>query len=491
MRFKSILYLPFILLSINAVFANEPVFKQKYIIDTDCATDDFRAINLLLSRPEIEISAFIASDGTLETTEGASRLKGLLKEWNKDSIPVLCNYSKADVNPKWKAFNQHIKWAETQTVDSCEDFSPYIEKTLDAAEEKEYTFICLGSLSSVAELMDKYPLFTAKVRNIVWYNSSVFPREGFNYDCNPFAADKVLDAEKIRVDIISNTSQHELIFDQELFHLAQESGTHLARTLTSFHRQPEVNALLNDNHFIFMDELVAAYIFCPGLFNMTIKLPYISIRYNTSYNTQAIKEMERDLITGNYTSERNIVFNAFPSRRELYNYDVRLMMDSAIAKHGHEEWKACVITDEFHGHLGIFSIVGAKMGILAREYFNVEHDHLSVKSYAGITPPYSCMNDGIQVSTGATLGQGTISVSSDSISRPEAIFTHDDISIKIRLKDEYLKIINKDINEGIVKFGLEDEGYWKLVRQAALRYWLEWDRNEIFEINTVTNWNIN
>jgi hypothetical protein len=54
--------------------------------------------------------------------------------------------------------------------------------------------------------------------------------------------------------------------------------------------------------------------------------------------------------------------------------------------------------------------------------------------------------------------------------------------VKIRLKEEYLNLINKDIQEGIVKFGLVDDGYWKLIRSSALKYWLEWSRDEIFEI---------
>ena len=27
-----------------------------------------------------------------------------------------------------------------------------------------------------------------------------------------------------------------------------------------------------------------------------------------------------------------------------------------------------------------------------------------------------------------------------------------------------------------------DDGYWKLIRHNALKYWLEWDRNKIFDI---------
>jgi pyrimidine-specific ribonucleoside hydrolase len=209
------------------------------------------------------------------------------------------------------------------------------------------------------------------------------------------------------------------------------------------------------------------------------------IRYNRDLNVQGVREAVSDMINGVYVSEHNVVFNRFPDKREMFNYDVRPIMDSALAWYGYDEWKANVITDEFHGHLGVFSIVGAKMGIKARELFGVGPDMLKVVTYAGSRPPYSCLTDGIQVSTGATLGMGTIHLASDSIARPSAVFTCQNRSIRITLKKEYLEKVNADINEGIVKFGLMDDGYWKLIRRNALRYWLEWDRNKIFDIEEI------
>jgi pyrimidine-specific ribonucleoside hydrolase len=193
------------------------------------------------------------------------------------------------------------------------------------------------------------------------------------------------------------------------------------------------------------------------------------------------------MIRGVYTSERNIVFNTFPNSREMFTYDVRQIMDSAIARYGYDEWKANVMTDEFHGHLGVFSIVGAKMGIKARELFGVGPDQLEVTTFAGTRPPYSCLNDGIQVSTGATLGQGLIKISNDSVRRPEALFSYKGRTIKISLKKDYLQQVDADIDEGIVKFGLMDDGYWKLIRRNALKYWLGWDRNKIFDIEILSN----
>jgi len=91
------------------------------------------------------------------------------------------------------------------------------------------------------------------------------------------------------------------------------------------------------------------------------------------------------------------------------------------------------------------------------------------------------MNDGLQASTGATLGQGAIHLI-DTIAKPQAVFTYNNISILVKLKPEYLKEIKSVIDEGIKTYGLQDENYWILVRQASLKWWLEWDRNVIFEI---------
>ena len=125
---------------------------------------------------------------------------------------------------------------------------------------------------------------------------------------------------------------------------------------------------------------------------------------------------------------------------------------------------------------------GAKMGIYAREHFGIGTDLLQIHTYAGSTTPFSCMNDGLQVSTGATLGQGTIHLVHDSIAKPQALFRYNDKSILVKLKPEYLSELQKVISEGVKNYGLDDEDYWILVRQSAIRFWLEWDRNKIFDL---------
>lgn len=452
--------------------------QSKVIIDTDCAFDDLQAINILLSRTDVDIYAIIASEGSLNPDEGADKIRSLLHEWNKDKIPVIKGKEINGPAPQWRSFNQKISWGhfDGETPIYAFDFFNDLSNS-----EVTFTFICLGTLTSANILRNDFPGFFKTINRIIWYNNSVYPPEGFNYNYDRSSADVFLKDCPVRLEVISNLNNSKLRFNQEITDNIN-TGSKLSEQLKKIYIQPAVREKIEEGHFFLHDELIPVYYLNPELFDMTIKLPETKIRFTEHFNCEAVKEVFIDLIEGKYENGNNVVFNAFPSKREFFNYDVRQIMDSAISRYGAEEWKACVITDEFHGHLGVFSIVGAKMGIKAREIFNVGPDYLTVFSFAGSVPPYSCINDGIQVSTGATLGQGTIEVSADSITRPEAIFRYKGKSMKLVLKKEYLDRVNKDISEGIVLFGLADDGYWKMVRQSALRYWVEWDRNKIFEV---------
>jgi pyrimidine-specific ribonucleoside hydrolase len=441
--------------------------KHSVIIDTDGAIDDFRAISLLLARPEITIKAILMSDGSLSPNESAEKIGSLLHEFNYENIPLACGDVLKGINPPWRQFNRQIRWgSESSDRVTVLNAVNCLSEQLTNANEK-IILVCLGPLSNIAQLIKKNANLVSKIERIIWYNDSVEPLQGFNYEYDNVNADLVLKSN-VRVDVISNLNRDNTMFDLSMYNVCSQSQTPLAKILYNVHSQNVVLEKLEQNHFRLCDELIVIYLTNPELFGINIMTDKLNIRYNIDYNVQGIKEAMCDMINGSYISERNVVFNRFPVQREMFNYDVRQIIDSAIARYGFEEWKANVMTDEFHGHLGVFSIVGAKMGIKARELFGVGPDMLEVLTYAGSKPPYSCLNDGIQVSTGATLGMGTIHLATDSITQPSAIFTYKGRSIRISLKKEYFEKIDSDINEGITKFGLMDDGYWKLIRYNAL-----------------------
>lgn len=91
---------------------------------------------------------------------------------------------------------------------------------------------------------------------------------------------------------------------------------------------------------------------------------------------------------------------------------------------------------DFHGHLGPFLVIGTKMGLMALK----NHSISKVTAETGKKPPLSCMVDGIQVTTGCTLGKGNIEIVNNN--RPKATFFGGSKNLEIELKkDVFEKIL--------------------------------------------------
>ena len=192
--------------------------------------------------------------------------------------------------------------------------------------------------------------------------------------------------------------------------------------------------------------------------------------------------MEKTLkIIAGETVERNQVIRAMPTEPSFYFEDIAPYVKEIIQKYGMDEWTSGVLTNELHRHLGVYAIIGVKMGIRAREYFNTGVDEFKVTSFAGSTPPLSCMNDGLLVSTGATPGHGLLTVINEATA-PAAEFTYMDRKIKLTLNSDIAKTIENELREINFVYGLDSDIYWELVRKNAIKYWLTFNRHDIFTI---------
>jgi len=421
--------------------------KHSIIIDTDCNGSDLNAISLLLSHPGITVKAIILTAGWLDVESGEKKIMELLSFFNADTIPIIKDFQ----SDKGMAF--------------CELF---------AKSKEELIYLSIGPLSGIARIKKDHADIYDKIEEIIWYNDRISPFVGFNYENDRKAADEIIRSGK-RIDIISAKPDY-ILFDTAFYENSCQSETRLARYLNLNKSQYLQHTDSEEG-----EEITAIYLGNHELFEIEPLYGFNNVRYNKGCIIDAVKEVVNDLAAGRYRAGHFTAFYEFPVGRTLYIYDVRQIMDQALASYGIEEWKACVMTDEFHGHLGVFSIIGAKMGIYAREYFGVEKDMIEITSFAGQQEPFSCMNDGLQVSTGATLGQGTIHLAEDTTAKPCAIFTHNNQSVMLTLKSEYLAELQAVISRGVKDYGLDDEDYWNLIRQTSIRYWLEWDRTKIFE----------
>jgi pyrimidine-specific ribonucleoside hydrolase len=174
-----------------------------------------------------------------------------------------------------------------------------------------------------------------------------------------------------------------------------------------------------------------------------------------------------------------VCLKEFPEDPSLFKEEVQPYVKKIIERHGDEEWKACLLTNELHRHLGMLSIVGAKMGVRAREILEVPFDELEVISFAGYTQPLSCLNDGIQVSTGASLGRGSITVG--QFNQPVAIFVYKDKKVTLKIKPEVMKEIGDIVKDYSKKYTFQSPKYFQELDKVSIETWMKWDRKKIFE----------
>jgi pyrimidine-specific ribonucleoside hydrolase len=182
---------------------------------------------------------------------------------------------------------------------------------------------------------------------------------------------------------------------------------------------------------------------------------------------------------GHIEARPSVVLARFPTAPEAFQPDVAPEVAAILERHGEEEWKAAVLTNELHHHLGIYSLVGVKMGIRAREILGASLDDLRVESHAGLRPPVSCLTDGLQVSTGATLGHGSIQVAAGDAT-PEAVFTRGEERLRLSLRPDVRDRIRGDVAEAVRRHGDLTPEYFQAIRRLSIRYWLDLDRREIF-----------
>ena len=105
-----------------------------------------------------------------------------------------------------------------------------------------------------------------------------------------------------------------------------------------------------------------------------------------------------------------------------------------------------------HGHLGPFLVLGVRIGEAAKLNLHVD-DYSGHKLHANVktplTTPFSCVIDGIQVSTTCTAGNQRLKIR--SAKEIVASFTLQGTSkvIKISVNPEVVKELVKEMSEGV------------------------------------------
>jgi len=450
------------------------------IVDTDCAADDLRTLCMLLGNREIEVLAVTTSEGALPPRLSARRAAALLDGFGHEGIPVGAGRGTDAAAPAWRARSERIEWGDTASVAApSASARDLMIETIEGEEEKT-VLVALGALTNIGDALDAQPSIAERIDRIIWYNDEACPPAGPNYEADKASAEKVM-RSGVEMVVISSNPDRPLRVTPRLLDSISHVRTPYARKIVDSHRTTPLADAVAENHLVLWDDLAAVYLFAPELFaEERISDNMVRARLRDD-SAELVEERITAILRGKPDSESR-VFYGFPTDGALYAADVAPMIGEAIERHGPSEWRAAVLTNELHGHLGIYATIGVKMGIRAREYFNIGVDDIEVTTYAGSRPPVSCMNDGLQVGTGASIGHGLITVAECGTPRPEALFRFKDKSVRIALKPEYARRIRDDVKRGIELYGDLTEPYWQYVRGLALKYWVEFDRREIFDI---------
>lgn len=177
------------------------------------------------------------------------------------------------------------------------------------------------------------------------------------------------------------------------------------------------------------------------------------------------------------------VLLALPQDAVLYNADTAaLIRDGVPEKYGTEEWTAIVLTHEFHQHVGIYTLLGAKMAVRARELLGAPMRAVEVTAETTRRQPFACMVDGLQVGLGSTLGQNLIAVPEDGTPAVAARFAFGGHTIRLSLKQEYSDRLATIISDARSAHGDLTPAYFEAVEKASYDVWKEFDRKDIFEV---------
>ncbi len=471
---KSVPVLLLALLFAAAAHAHSGKARHHVVVDTDGAADDLRTLCLLLGNRDAEVLAIVSSEGAQAPERTAACVSGLLRTFRHEGIPVGCGHATGVEAPAWRNHAEQVYWGPVEP-----DERPEAAELLASAienEEEPVTVLALGALTNVDELLAAHPELKGRIARMIWYNDGSRPLESANYKADAAAAGRVLTSG---IPIVLVWAETPIAVTTAWIDSVAAVATPYARHIAATHRSLPLARLIDESHLEAWDDLTALYLFAPQLFVTRQLAPTITTC--TLRDPNCFREATLALLRGRPDTESR-VFYGFPTDAECYASDVVPIVDQAIALYGPSEWRACVLTNELHGHLGIYATIGVKMGIRAREYFDIGVDDIRVTTYAGQRPPVSCMNDGLQVGTGASVGHGLIRVAEVDAPRPEAVFRFKNKAIRLRLKSEYAERIRRDVRRGIELHGDCTEPYWQYIRELALQYWLEFDRHDIFEL---------
>jgi len=478
------LFLVFFLICLAASPGAGHELRIPVLVDTDMGLDDVRALALILNDPHLDVKAVVTAEGSASLQAGFRNLRRVMQFLGKTDIPLGQGEASGAAPPPWRARSDSLGGAplpEAPGSGPAPASGSVIVQTMQAGPDK-LTYICLGPLTNLAGVLTRNPELRERLQALLYAGTPPdVPAPSWNTARDVEAARTVFAAG---VQIIAfHLKPHPLRLDTGLLRQIRDLNTPAARLIGLLYQHPQTKKLLGTEHSQAWDDTIPLYLHDPTLGRLELRSGTPPVKALVKWDEVRSRAAYLELLGGGggqaLAPRETVVLRRYPTEPQEFRPDVQPLVKRIIARHGLEEFKAALLTNELHRHLGTFSILGAKMGIRAREVLGADLDALRVESRAGLKPPLSCFNDGLQAATGASLGRGAIRVR-EGESIPAAIFQHGSKRLTLRLKDEIFQRLRGEQKALVQRFGHMGPEYFREIRAESLKHWLELDRREIF-----------
>ena len=460
----------------------DDIHQRQVIVDTDMGLDDARALAWLLEMHDIEIKGIITSDGAMDPANGLQYLKIVLEYFGREEIPICKGVSSDGQAPPFRRIvtNAYSRFPVSKGDYIEYEMSAFYNEITESMEDGSLTYLCLGPLSNLNFIVENDSKFLNKLNKLIFAgNSANNENLSWNTKRDTQASKSIFRSYKniYEMDISKGS---DLFFNSDLIQMIIQSSNKMSDFVQKIHNI-KVDSEAENIHIFLYDDLLPLYMQYPEFFTL-----------KATDTGEALEDMDMILLQSAYknfiekgyvlTSRPSVVFEKYPIHDELFKDDVADYINALISIHGLEEWKAAILTNEMHRHLGAYSLIGVKMGILAREILEADLDELNVVTYTGLKPPESCLIDGLQIATGASLGRGTIHTSMETKSAPKAVFIKGPRRIRIEVKTKIIQMIQSEIQHNTDQFGYGSHRYFEEIRRMSIQLWVNLNRKYMFEV---------
>lgn len=447
------------------------------VIDTDMGLDDAVTLALALQSPRARIIAIVACEGAASGDRSTDHLERMLQLFNRHDIPL---YAPAQTGvsktpPSFRDFAEQSVGAALPIL--TEPFRRPFSPEAYSSKHGKTVVLALGPLTNLAAALEAKPAIKDDIAKLIVAGSpEVSESWNARFDPDAFAA---VQAAGIPTDFVmpdATTARKPQAWRTGPLKLGQSTsiGADFVQRLLE---SPRVREHYTQALDTFHDELAFLYYADASLFWGRGRADVLAPN-----NQAGIVNLLTRLISDGRQGKDRVVFVTGSLPDAILQKDVRERKARIIANNGRTEWFAQLLMNELHQHLGVYSVLGVKMGLRAAELLNAPQHGMKIISHVPPRPPFSCLNDGLIVATGCTPGRGRFTHAPETPEVVAVTFECNGRRIRVALKREYRAQVAASFKALLDKHTLEDHDYWHGVRQLGLEIWENWHRRELFEI---------